>query len=74
MEEKMDTKIEGIKREVDKLVERIKIIEQKTKDLECDLMERNRKLQEQILMMDCKLLDNYLRFRGVPESQERGDD
>lgn len=34
--------------------------------MEKEMMEKNRNLQDQLILMDCKLLDN-LRFRGVPE-------
>lgn len=40
MEGKMDAKIEGIRFEVQNSVARIKVVEQKTMTMECDLMEK----------------------------------
>lgn len=31
--------------------------------------DRNKKLQDHILKVDCKLLELHLRFRGIPEKQ-----
>lgn len=58
MEAKMDERIEGIKLEVNKTTEQIKVAERKTSDMEMDLREENKRLQDQLIMMDCKLLDN----------------
>lgn len=38
-------------------------------EIESDLADKNRELQNQILMLNFRFLGNYLLFRGVPESQ-----
>lgn len=35
-----------------------------------EITEKNEKMQEQLTMTEYKLLDNCLRFRGVPESHQ----
>lgn len=69
MEEKVKKEIDGVKLEVKKSVARIGEVELKTKKLEKDLMDNTRKLQERLLLMDCKMLELYLRFRRVKEEQ-----
>lgn len=70
MENKMNEKIEAIKTEMNKSFERIKDVEQKTNAMELELREENKNLKDQMMLMECKLLDNYIRFRGVPESEK----
>lgn len=70
MENKMNEKIEAIKTEMHKSFERIKDVEQKTNAMELELREENKNLKDQMMLMECKLLDNYIRFRGVPESEK----
>lgn len=70
LEGNMNAKIEGIKLEVEKSVEKVKEVEQKANQIEKEIIEKNELLKDQTILMDCRLMDNYLRFRGVPESQE----
>lgn len=70
MEVKMDEKIESIKKDMNKSLERIKKVEQKVNELEIDWKKERENLQDQLLLMECKFLDNYIRFRGVPENQK----
>lgn len=69
MEEKVRMEIEGVKSEVKKSVMKIGEIEQKTKKIEKEMLENNKTLQERILMLDCKMLELHLCFRGIPEEQ-----
>lgn len=69
MEEKVRSEIEGVKLEVKKSIIRIGETEQKNMKLEKELIDNNKKLQECIVMIDCKMLELYLCFRGVPEEQ-----
>lgn len=44
-------------------------IEQKTRNLEKDLMITTKRLQDRITLMDCKMMELHLRFSGVMEEQ-----
>lgn len=67
MEKNMDKKIDALKAEVQNLAVKIKEIESNTQTMEKELLEKNRILQEQMALMECKILENHLRFRGIPE-------
>lgn len=68
MEEKVKNEIDEVKTEVKKSIIKIGDIEQKTKK---DLIGNTKKLQDRILMMDCKMLELHLHMRGLTE--EPGD-
>lgn len=69
MESKVNDKIGNIQLEMKNYTEKIKKVEQKTNNLEVELKEENRKLQDQLVTLECKMLENCMRFRGVPESE-----
>lgn len=69
MEKKMNERIDEIKVELSNTSERIKNVEQKTSDIETELRMENKKLQDQIMLTECKLMENYIRIRGMPESE-----
>lgn len=71
MGENVRIEIEGVKLEVKKSATKIGETEQRTNKLEKEMLGNNKKLQDRILMMDCKMLELYLWFRGVPEEQRR---
>lgn len=62
--------IEGLKLDVKMSSEKIREIEQKTKTLENEIIDRSKKLQDHLLRVDCKMLELYLQFRGIPNKQE----
>lgn len=55
---------------MNKSFERITAVEQKTNGMESEFREENKKLQDQLILMECKILDNYIRFRGNSESEK----
>lgn len=70
MESKVNAKIESIQLEIKKSSERIKLVEQKTNELEVDLKEKTLDLPDKMVIMECKLLENCIRFRGLPENEK----
>lgn len=44
--------------------EKIKWVEQKADNLEVEVKEQNKKLQDQLILIEYKILENYIRFRG----------
>lgn len=70
MENQMNEIIEVINQEMEKSNEKIKALERKTNDIETNLTEKNKKLQEKLIWMECRQLDKYLRFRGIQESHK----
>lgn len=67
LEGKMDVKIEGIKTELPSTMERVKVVEQKSQSIEKGWHDKMEQWQDQLFLRDCKLLDNFLCFRGIPE-------
>lgn len=70
IENKMNERIEIIKTEMNKSYDKIQGVEQKTIDIEMKLRQGNRFLKDQVMLLECKLLDGYVRFRGVPENDK----
>lgn len=70
IENKMSERIETLKTEINKSNDKIKEIERKTNAIGLELKQENRMLKDQVMLLECKLLDNYIRFRGVPESEK----
>lgn len=70
IENKMSERIETLKTEINKSNDKIKETERKTNAIGLELKQENRMLKDQVMLLECKLLDNYIRFRGVPESEK----
>lgn len=72
MEKNMDEKIEAIKKKLQNSVEKVKELDQRSLLMEKELKEKNRNMKDQLMILECKLLDCTLRLRGIPEL--RGDE
>lgn len=69
MEGKVQSQLDRVKLEVKKSLLKIGEIEQKMKKLEKEMSDNIKTLQKKVLLMDCKLLELHLRFRGIPDEQ-----
>lgn len=69
MEVKLKTEIDGVKLEVKKSMQKIGEIEHKTKKLEKELQDNSKNLEDKLLLVESKMLELHLRFRGLPEEQ-----
>lgn len=67
LEKNMDKKIEAIKVELQDSVEKVKELDQRAISMEKEMREENSIMRDQLIVMECKLLENTLRFRGIPE-------
>lgn len=69
LEKSMDKKIVDMKVELQESVEKVKEIDQRAIAMEKELREENNNIKDQLIVMECKLLENTLRLRGIPESR-----
>lgn len=70
MENKLNDRIDVLNQEIENSNGKIKELKKKTNDIEMDLCEKNKKLQEKLIWMKCRQLDKTLRIRGIQESQK----
>lgn len=70
VENKMNDRLEVINQEMEIFNGKIKHLENKTNDIETDVYEKNKMLQEKLIWMECRQLDKTLRIRGLQESQK----
>lgn len=70
METRVNDKISKIQMDMKKYNDKLEKVEQKTLNLEEEVKIENMKLQDQLIVLEYKILENSIRFRGIPESEK----